>query len=183
MTIRILVVDDEPLAREGVRFQLQDAADVTVVGECENGNQAIDAIRTLAPDLVFLDIKMPKVSGFDVIERIGAAHMPLVIFLTAYDEHAIEAFRLNALDYLLKPIEAARFQASLHKVRTQLHQRNILEQKVQFDALLLALQDVRRGEPPRIALKLGSQIALVAPEELDWVEAEGDYVRVHMGAR
>jgi two-component system LytT family response regulator len=188
MTIRTLVVDDEPLAREGVLFQLRDEADVAVVGECENGNQAIDAIRALAPDVVFLDIRMPKVSGFEVIERIGTEHMPLVIFLTAYDEHAIDAFRLNALDYLLKPIERTRFQASLHKVRKQLGHQRLLAQSAQLDRLLSALKEAasaepQRAEPSRIALKLGTQITFVAPEELDWVEAEGDYVSVHTGTR
>jgi two-component system LytT family response regulator len=181
-------VDDEPLAREGVLFQLRDEADVTVVGECENGNQAIEAIRALAPDLVFLDIRMPKVNGFDVIERIGTDRMPLVVFLTAYDEHAIDAFRLNALDYLLKPIERNRFQESLHKVRKQLGNKRLLEQSAQLDTLLSALKAAtdttpRRDEPARIALKLGSQITFFTPDELDWVEAEGDYVSVHTGTR
>ncbi|MDR2214083.1 MAG: LytTR family DNA-binding domain-containing protein, partial [Pseudomonadales bacterium] len=123
-----------------------------------------------------------------VIERVGAERMPLVIFLTAYDEYAIEAFRRNALDYLLKPIERARFQQSLSKARKQLSNQRLLEQRVQLDQLLTALREAenpatRHETPPRIALKLGAQIIFVAPEELDWVEAEGDYVSVHIGQR
>src|SRR5690606_14396395 len=117
MSIRIIVVDDEPLAREGVVFQLRDEHDVEIVAVCEDGTEAVQAISSLQPDLVFLDIKMPGLSGFDVVERVGAERMPLVIFLTAYDEFAVEAFRHNALDYLLKPIEKERFQESLRKAR------------------------------------------------------------------
>lgn len=205
MTIRILVVDDEPLAREGVVFQLRSERDVEIVAECENGNAAIRAIRDLKPDLVFLDIRMPKVSGFDVIAKVGAANMPLVIFLTAYDEHAVEAFALNALDYLLKPLEKNRFQESLTRARTRLLQNQAMQQREQLEGLLVAISAATQkaavdstaardssitgraapmpDAPPRIAIKLSGQIHFLHPDEIDWVESEGDYVSVHVATR
>ncbi len=186
MTLRILIADDEPLAREGVVFQLRNETDVEVVAECEDGSAAIKAIKTHKPDLVFLDIKMPKVGGFDVIEAIGTSNMPLVIFLTAYDEHAVEAFRLNALDYLLKPIDKTRFQDSLNKARKQLAKDQMSAHGEQLAHLLAAMRSAKTAEaavPPRIAVKLGGNIQFLQPDELLWVEAEGDYVNVHTVAR
>lgn len=186
MSIRVLIVDDEPLAREGVALQLRQASDVEVVGECGNGGEAIEAIRTLRPDLVFLDIKMPKIGGFDVVARVGAAAMPLVIFLTAYDEYALQAFRANALDYLLKPLDKTQFQESLHRARLRLEQTQAASQTEQLERLLAALATARptTGEtPPRIAVKLSGQVQFLHPDELNWVEAEGDYVRVHTLSR
>ena len=103
--IRVLIVDDEPLAREGIRMRLSAEADFEIIGECSNGRRAVEAIERLAPDLVFLDIEMPRLGGFSVIDEIGANRMPAVIFVTAYDEHALRAFEVHALDYLLKPID------------------------------------------------------------------------------
>jgi two-component system, LytTR family, response regulator len=186
MTIRVLVVDDEPLAREGVAFQLRNERDVEIVGECQDGSEAVRAIRTLKPDLVFLDLKMPKVDGFAVVEKIGADKMPLVIFLTAYDEHALEAFRLNALDYLLKPIDRVRFRQSVQRARERLAQNRTNEQGAQLDSLLAALANKTEAPvdmPSRIAVKLGGQIQFLRPEEVVWVEAEGDYVSVHTPER
>ncbi len=107
--IRALVVDDEPLARRGICLRLTRHMDVTVVGESSTGEEAIGAIESLAPDLVFLDVHMPGIDGFDVVQRVGAARMPLVIFVTAFDEHALRAFEVHALDYLLKPLDDPRF--------------------------------------------------------------------------
>jgi two-component system, LytTR family, response regulator len=187
MKMRVLIVDDEPLAREGIVFQLRNESDVEIVAECEDGSAAIEAIRRHKPDLVFLDIKMPKVSGFNVIEQIGSSNMPLVIFLTAYDEHAVEAFRLNALDYLLKPIDKARFQESLQKARKQLQKDRMSAQGEQLEQLLAAMRNSGKttepAVPPRIPVKLGSSIQFLHPDDLLWVEAEGDYVNVHTTAR
>ncbi|HWK53383.1 MAG TPA: response regulator [Hyphomicrobiales bacterium] len=186
MTLRILIVDDEPLAREGVALQLREAGDVEIVGECGNGSEAIEAIRALRPDLVFLDIKMPKVGGFDVIAKVGAAAMPLVIFLTAYDEYAVQAFRANALDYLLKPLDKAQFHESLQRARLRLEQTQAARQTEQLERLMATLAAARPnvGEtPPRIAVKLSGQVQFLHPDELNWVEAEGDYVRVHTLSR
>jgi two-component system LytT family response regulator len=187
MKIRVLIVDDEPLAREGIVFQLRNESDVEIVAECEDGSAAIEAIKRSKPDLVFLDIKMPKISGFNVIEQIGSSNMPLVIFLTAYDEHAVEAFRLNALDYLLKPIDKTRFQQSLQKARKQLQKDRFSAQGEQLEQLLAAMRNTGNTHepavPPRIAMKLGGNIQFLLPDELLWVEAEGDYVNVHTTAR
>ncbi|MES2605510.1 MAG: LytTR family DNA-binding domain-containing protein [Pseudomonadota bacterium] len=191
MTIRIVVVDDEPLAREGVVFQLRNEKDVEIVAECEDGNAAISAIRTLKPDLVYLDIKMPKLSGFDVISAVGVDNMPLVIFLTAYDEHAVEAFRLNALDYLLKPIEKARFHDSLRKARAQLFKNRLSAHSSSLTSLLAELghapmpaeKTESRDTPLRIAVRLTGQIQFLRPDEINWIESEGDYVSVHTAQR
>src|SRR5690606_2226200 len=128
--------DDEPLAREGVLLKLRHEADVEVVGQCENGTQAVEAITRLKPDLVFLDIRMPRLSGFDVLRKVGPRDMPLVVFLTAYDEHAVEAFSHNALDYLLKPIEPQRFRECLAKARNHLEKNRLAEQGARLQALL-----------------------------------------------
>lgn len=180
MTIRLIIVDDEPLAREGIAFQLRHEQDVDIVAQCEDGSEAIKAIGTLNPDLVFLDIRMPKISGFDVIAKVGADKMPLVIFLTAYDEHAVEAFRLNAIDYLLKPIEKSRFRESLQKARTRLQTSRFASQAEHLQQLLATMRNAPpAATPARIALKLSGHIHFLQPQELDWVESEGDYVNVH----
>lgn len=187
MPIRILIVDDEPLAREGVALQLRKEQDVEIVGECENGTEAIRAIKALRPDLVFLDIRMPKISGFDVIEKVGTAEMPLVIFLTAYDEYAIEAFRRNALDYLLKPLDKAIFRESLEKARRQIDNDRRAANSEKLDKLLASLSAPQPQPsaplPPRIAVKLAGQVHFLQPGELHWVESEGDYVNVHTASK
>lgn len=187
MPIRTLIVDDEPLAREGIALQLAKESDIDIVAQCENGNEAMRAIRTLKPDLVFLDIRMPKVSGFEVIEKIGTQHMPLVIFLTAYDEYAIEAFRHNALDYLLKPLDKAIFRESLQKARQQLEKNRLAAQSEKLDKLLATLAANQPSTPSqlpsRIAIKLAGQVHFLLPAELHWIESEGDYVNVHTANR
>src|SRR5690554_5579566 len=188
MSIRAIVVDDEPLAREGVLLRLRDEADVEVVAECENGSQAVEAIRRLSPDLIFLDIKMPRHSGFDVIRKVGLRDMPLVIFLTAYDEHAIEAFQHNALDYLLKPIEKDRFRACLVKARQRIAKDRLAEQGARLQELLKDIDEgggwrERRDEPGRITVKSLGHMYFLRPADIDWVESEGDYVNVHTHER
>src|SRR2546426_4035482 len=118
--IRTLVVDDEPIARRGLRRQLQLETDVEIIGECANGREAVAAIEKQSPDLIFLDVQMPLLDGFGVVEAVGAKNLPAVVFVTAHDEHAIRAFEVNALDYLLKPIDQERFQKTLTRVRRQL---------------------------------------------------------------
>lgn len=119
--IRVLVVDDEPLARRGIRQLLESEKDFEIAGEAANGREAISAIQKLAPDLVFLDIQMPLLDGFSFVEKVGAEVLPEIVFVTAYDEHAIRAFEINALDYLLKPIDAERFQKTLNRVRERIN--------------------------------------------------------------
>ena len=142
--IRALIVDDEPLARRGIRQLLDPCADIQVVGECRNGRDALTALETLAPDLVFLDVQMPELDGFEVVRARGAARMPHVIFVTAYDEFAVRAFETHALDYLVKPVNEVRFAAALDRVRERMRFTEALELTRRIGDLL-ASHD-RRGD-------------------------------------
>jgi two-component system LytT family response regulator len=196
MTIRTLLVDDEPLAREGMRMQLAGEPDVEIAGEAADGEQAIEAIRTLAPDLVFLDVQMPEVDGLQVVERIGAAAMPAVIFVTAYHEHAVRAFELHAVDYLLKPVKEDRLHGALARARMRLATRGEQALAARLEALLEDFRTLRArvdagesgdgGPAPRkfaawISVAGRTSTQLVRVEDVDWFEAEGNYVRLHVG--
>ena len=175
--IRALIVDDEPPARRLLRRHLERHPDIAVLGEAGNGAEAVERIRTLDPDLVFLDVQMPELDGFGVVRAIGVHDMPPVVFVTAYDSHAIHAFEVNALDYLLKPFETERFDAMLDRARTQLA-RNA-------EPGLARLLDVVRqrdvDEIGRIPVRVGDRIRLVPHDEIDYVSADGNYVRIHAG--
>jgi len=134
-TLKTLIVDDESLARRGLLHRLKDIEDIEVIGEARNGREAVNLIRELKPDLVFLDIQMPGLSGFDVVQQLDIESMPIILFLTAYDEYALKAFEVNALDYILKPIDEKRLDHVLDKVRTSLREKRALEHK----SLLLKL--------------------------------------------
>ena len=182
MTIRAVIVDDEPLARRRIRSLLVEAGDVDVVAECANGREAIQAIEASPPDLLFLDIQMPEVDGFDVLRAIGVDHVPVVIFVTAYDQFALRAFEAHALDYLLKPFDDERFEAALQRARERIRQ----QQGGDLDHRLRALlQEVRgdRGYLRRLAVPTGPRSVFVRTEEIDWIEAERNYVRLHVGGR
>src|SRR5215475_13942065 len=140
MTIRTLIVDDEPLGRSGIRARLKDEADIEIVGECANGRLAVEAIRALSPDLLFLDVQMPGMNGLDVLSAAGAETIPVVIFVTAYDEYALRAFDVNALDYLLKPIDDERFKLALKRARAHLKQMSESALGMRFAALLADLK-------------------------------------------
>jgi two-component system LytT family response regulator len=179
--IKTLVVDDEPLARERLASLLQPLEDIDVVGLCRDGEEAVAAILDLTPDLVFLDVQMPGVSGFDVIDAVGGDRMPLVIFVTAYDQHALRAFQVRALDYLLKPFDRDRFNEALQRARKQLDR----EEAGDIGRRLLALvNDLRRDRPraERLVVKSGGRLFFLRPDEIDWVEAAGNYVRLHVGS-
>lgn len=180
-TIRALIVDDEPLARERVTTLLAQEPDVEVVGECRDGREAVAAIRQLDPDLVFLDIQMPGADGFDVIQAVGPEKMPLVIFVTAYDQHALRAFEVRALDYLLKPFDRERFRDALARARGQIEGR---ESGDLGRRLLALVQEIRPGPPraDRLVVKSGGRLFFLRTDEIDWIEASGNYVRVHVGA-
>ena len=180
--VRVLIVDDEPLAREGVRLHLADEPDMEVVGESGDGEAAIAAIDELRPDLVFLDIQMPGVDGLGVIERVGIAHMPAVIFVTAYDEFALRAFEAHALDYLLKPFDSERFRRALDRARVQLQSRSrrVLEER------LLQLIATRSQPSPfveRLVVRAGGRILILRVDDVDWIEAAANYVRLHVAGR
>jgi two-component system LytT family response regulator len=172
--IQTLIVDDEPLAREGIRMLIEHDAEIAVIGECANGQQAISAITKQMPDLVFLDIQMPEVSGFEVLEAIGAQRLPCVIFVTAYDKYALRAFEVHALDYLLKPFTGERFQKALERAKAQIknHSDEQLNQR-----LVRLLEDIHK----RLVVKSAGRIFFLNVEEIDWVEAAENYVRLHTG--
>ncbi|HYP02390.1 MAG TPA: response regulator [Pyrinomonadaceae bacterium] len=185
-TIRTLIVDDEPIARRGIRRQLQTEPDVEIVGECGNGHEAVAAIRELSPALVFLDVQMPLLDGFGVIESLGAETTPAVVFVTAYDEHAIRAFEVNALDYLLKPIDPERFRKTLARARAQVGTSETKHLDQKLTALLRSLKDFQpnRAQPAyleRIAVKEQGRVFFLSVEQLDWIGAQGNYVELHAG--
>ena len=180
--IRALIVDDEPVARRGILRRLESETDIEVIGECGSGAAAIDAIGTLLPDLVFLDIQMPELGGFDVIDAFGVANMPAVIFVTAYDEHALRAFDVHAVDYVLKPIDRARFLTALDRARQRLSQKRD-ELGAPLAAALEDLGRTARGYSKRLAIKSTGRVTIVEIDDVDRIEAAGNYVEVHVGPR
>jgi two-component system LytT family response regulator len=178
--IRTLVVDDEPLARERLTNLLSGEPDIEVVGQCRDGEEAVTAIVDHTPDLVFLDVQMPAMNGFEVIEAVGSERMPLVIFVTAYDQHALRAFQVRALDYVLKPFDRERFQEALQRARTHIQR----DETGDLGRRLLALvKDLRRDQPKtdRLVVKSGGRLFFLRTDEIDWIEAAGNYVRLHVG--
>ena len=177
MSLRAVIVDDEPLAREGVELMLADH-DVEIVAVCANAREAIRAITEASPDVVFLDIHMPDKSGFDVIEAVGIEQMPAVVFLTAYDEYAVQAFRANAADYLLKPLDGRLLAESLMRVRRR------LQNQAQGDGMqrLKSLIDAMPGGE-RMAIRERSRVTFVEPAQISRIAAAGDYVSVFSAER
>jgi len=180
--IRALIVDDEPLARDCVRIALRDEPLVEVVGECGDGATAVEAIGELRPDVVFLDVQMPEVGGFEVVEEVGAARMPLVVFVTAFDRYAVRAFEAHALDYVLKPFENARLLEALRRARRRLAERRAGD----LARRLAALLDGRpaREDPVRqFAVRENDRIHFLPAAQVDWIEADGNYVVLHAGPK
>ena len=173
MTMRVVIADDEELARTGIRQLLEARPGTAVVAECANGIETVAAIAEYAPDLVFLDVQMPGFDGFEVIEQVGADAMPPVIFVTAYDAHALRAFESHAVDYLLKPIDPDRFRTALDRAQT----------RIAGTRLTALLDSIGPGAPlEQIAVKHDGRISFVKVETIDWVEATGNYVTLHVGA-
>ena len=179
-SIRTLIVDDEPLARARVRELLVGQPDLEVMGECGNGREAIAVIRAHRPDLVFLDVQMPEVGGFGVLEALEPAESPAVVFVTAFDEFAVRAFEVHALDYLLKPFDRPRFLESLERAREAVHRRREGRLDDRLTALLAHL-DTSRRYLRRVLVKTGSRTVLLRTSEIDWIESAGNYVRLHVG--
>jgi two-component system, LytTR family, response regulator len=176
--IRVLIVDDEPLARQGVRRMLESDAEIVIVGECGDGVEALEAITAQHPDLVFLDVQMPEMDGFEVLDHIEPDEMPLVVFLTAYDQHALRAFQVHALDYLLKPFDRERFQEALNRAKGRArHKRG--GELTQRTLSMLGQSRPDRGHLERIMIKSGGRVSFLRTEEVDWLEAQGDYVCLH----
>ncbi len=178
--LRLLVVDDEPLIRAGIRNGLSSMDGVEIVEECTSGAEAIEAILSLQLDLVLLDVQMHDCTGLDVVEQIGSERMPPVIFVTAYDEYAVKAFELNAVDYLLKPFDDVRLRSSVERARKRIGE----QRQAVFTQQLQALLDTRaRKWPDRIAVKHGEQFDLVPVESIDWIESANNYVQLHCGPK
>jgi two-component system, LytTR family, response regulator len=178
--IRALIVDDEPLARRRIHRLLRGDPEVEVVGDCAGGSEAVRAIEESSPDLVFLDVQMPEVDGFAVFEAVGADRMPLVIFVTAYDQYAIRAFEVSAVDYLLKPFDRHRFGVALERAKSRLRSSRGGETAERALALLEKLR-ARSDCLERLVVKAGGRVFFLKAEEIDWIEAEGKYVRLHVG--
>jgi two-component system LytT family response regulator len=178
--VRAVIVDDEPLARRGVKLRLQEFKDVEVVGECADGASAVEKILELSPDVVFLDVQMPGMDGFEVLRALPRENLPLVIFLTAYEQHALHAFEVHALDYLLKPVDDERFGAAVQRAR----QVGDSDSKVQMaERILQMLQRDSVRYPSRFPVRTGSRIQVVLTVDIDWVAAAGDYAELHSGGR
>lgn len=184
--IATIIVDDEPAARRGVRLLLERDPSVEIVGEAASGTEAVELIAQRKPALAFLDVQMPGCDGFEVLERIGLESVPIVVFVTAYDEHAIRAFEVNAVDYLLKPHDDARFWAALKRAKEAVRQRQARQVDARLHELLSYLQ--AGGASPsqaneRILVKSSGEIFFLKAEEIDWIEAEGDYMKFHVGGK
>jgi two-component system LytT family response regulator len=184
--MRTIIVDDEELARRGMRARLEKWADVEIVAECKNGRQAIDAIRRTSPHLVFLDVQMPGKTGFDVIEALDGQPLPYIAFVTAYDQHAIRAFQVHALDYLLKPIDDARFEQTLDRARSCLARDGRVDFGTRVASLLEGLRPPEPSSlrmPDRLVIRSGGHVVFLRPAEVDWIEATGDYLTLHCGKK
>ena len=180
--LTVVVADDEPLARERVLSLLAAEPDMEVVAQCRDGDEAVRAISERRPDLVLLDIQMPRMDGFDVIGAIGADRMPALIFVTAFDTHAIRAFEVRALDYLLKPFDRERFSSALRRARTQIDAQADGDLGRRLAALM---KDLKRETPrsDRLVVKSGGRLFFLRADEIDWIEAAGNYVRLHVGTQ
>jgi two-component system LytT family response regulator len=194
MTIRAIIVDDEPLARRGLELRLRDATDVEIVRQCANGREALAAIAELQPDLMFLDVQMPGLSGFDVLKQVPQESLPMVVFVTAFDRFAIDAFEAHALDYLLKPVDEGRLGRALDRVRAQWQQRQAVVQREQLMAMLADLTGKGEIDPGAVAspagqaarryatmlpIRVGRETIRLDVAAIDWIDAAGDYMCVH----
>ncbi len=198
--IRALIADDESLAREALLVMLNGDPEIEVIAECRNGKEAVTIIRGQSPDVVFLDIQMPEMDGFQVVEEVGVRQMPVTIFVTAYDKHALRAFEAHALDYLLKPFDHDRFNTALRRAKSFARQQKLGELS---ESLFAVLQDMKSktGELPsdtnnrrseraahnepldRVAIKSGGRIYFLKTGDIDWVEGAGDYLTLHSGSQ
>lgn len=192
--IRVLIVDDEPTARRGVRLLVGRDSDLLVVGESSSGSEAVRRILEEKPDVIFLDVQMPEMNGFKVLETVGSRHSAVVIFVTAHDKHVVQAFEVSAVDYLLKPYEDERFWSAVRRAKSEISRRqtDVLGAKV---SKLLSFLQAGGGEQSvagaavdaptsdRILVKSGGEIFFLKADEIDWIEASGDYMKFHAGGR
>jgi two-component system LytT family response regulator len=178
--LKLLIVDDEPLARERIREMLRADPQIEVIGDCSNGDDAIEAVKTLHPDILLLDIQMPGTDGFGVLEALDPKDIPCVIFITAYDQYAVKAFEVYALDYLLKPFDRERFTRAIERGK----QHVLKERNSSLNDRVLAVLNEIKNKPEyleRLVIRTNGHIFFIKTEEIDWLEAEGNYVRLHSG--
>jgi two-component system LytT family response regulator len=178
--IRTLVVDDEPMARARVLSFLQQQSDIEVVGECADGAQAVAAIERLEPQLVFLDVQIPVMDGFGVIRALSPQRMPMVVFTTAYDEYALRAFEVHALDYLVKPFDSTRFLRTLERARERLDRQRAGDLGKRLLAIVQDVKPPAAAHADRLVVKSGGRVYFIRVDEIDWVDAAGNYVRLHV---
>jgi two-component system, LytTR family, response regulator len=178
--LRLLIVDDEPLIRTGLRQGLAKLEHIEVLGECGSGAEAVDAILAQQPDLVLLDVQLPDCTGLEVVRQVGVERMPMVIFATAYDEYALKAFELNAVDYLLKPFDDERLARSIARARERIERRSDDSLARQLHQLLSAQE---RGHVERLVVRNGSRYEFVSVDTIDWIESADNYVQLHCGPR
>jgi two-component system, LytTR family, response regulator len=183
MRLKALIADDEPLARERLRFLLSGLDDVEVAGECRNGREVIAALRENRFDVLFLDIQMPGKDGFDVIEQIGTVHMPVTVFVTAHNHYAVRAFEVQALDYLTKPVEPERLQATLLRVRERIASQSALLTQEQLKSVLTSLENGRHDFPRRLLVHNGARDSFVNVDDIEWIEAADYYACLHVGSK
>lgn len=197
--ISAILVDDEPLARRGLELRLRAYQDIRIVAQCGNGREAVAAVAAHSPDLMFLDIEMPGVDGFEVLRRIPQTRMPMIVFVTAFDRYAVEAFDAHALDYLLKPLVDERFERTMAHVRDQFAQRKSLKHREQLVALLASVtgagqldaeellargvEGIQRHFPEVLPIRLGRETIRLPVAAIEWVDAAGDYMCVHAEGR
>jgi two-component system, LytTR family, response regulator len=180
MTVRTLVADDEPIARKRLVRLLENEPEAELVAACGSGLEAVEGIRAHAPQLLFLDVQMPGLDGFGVLETLGPSTPPAVVFVTAFDAYAIQAFDANALDYLLKPFDAERFHRAFARARDRLHQPAPGPDSAQITALLAGLQRPRQSAE-RLAVRAEGRVYFVRVADIDWIETASNYVRLHIG--
>jgi two-component system, LytTR family, response regulator len=181
MLLTTLLVDDEPLAREGLRMLLSQDPDVSAIHESKDGIEAVAAIRSVQPDLVFLDVQMPEMDGFAVVKEVGAENMPAVVFVTAHDRYAIQAFEINAIDYLLKPVITDRFHQTLARAKERLSLKAPDQASRQILSLLETIAAPRRFLK-RLAVRSAGKTVFVEAEAVDWIEAAENYAQLHTGS-
>ena len=185
MTLQTVIADDEPLARERLKFLLSEDGEIEIVEECRSGKEVVDALKSTPIDLLFLDIQMPGGSGFEVIESLGVANMPITVFVTAHNEYAVEAFKIHALDYLVKPIERQRLQESLlrAKERVRLQEAFLARQEISSVLTILQTASGPGPYPQRLLVKNGNTDSIVWVRDIEWIEAADYYVCLHVGGK
>ena len=187
--IKTLIVDDEPLARRNLRLLLAKDPQIEILDECRNGREAVKAINTFSPDLIFLDIQMPEMDGFDVLANVGPDQIQAIIFVTAFDQYALKAFDVHALDYLLKPFDDERFAHALTRAKAQIEAREVNRLSKRLIALLEERESERNAPAPgkgyltRVMIKAAGRVVLLKVDEIDFIEADGNYAKLHVGKK